>query len=260
MFHYSLPSPGLASPLALYEAMDPGNELEVSPWVEQVDFRLPEQKKPPSSRPVTPLRASPLPSLDQITARLSKDGHAPLSRESSRGRRLPAFLKPENAPKTPTIIVSEADAPAVPAPRPRLNLPFGVTRQSKPSSTTPASIDRSKLDAHTACGPPASPRSPLLQVTTTIVPRSTSASPKNLTESNVFALNSRVRTARDMMSTLRRRMSYTPSDCGVVGHAETPLAVTADERKLRRISAPAELPRRERCEFAHPVLNLPGGF
>jgi hypothetical protein len=29
---------------------------------------------------------------------------------------------------------------------------------------------------------------------------------------------------------------------------------------IRRNSAPAELPKTERAEFAHPVLNLPGGF
>jgi len=33
-----------------------------------------------------------------------------------------------------------------------------------------------------------------------------------------------------------------------------------DERRARRISAPAELPKRERGGFAHPILTLPGAF
>ena len=33
-----------------------------------------------------------------------------------------------------------------------------------------------------------------------------------------------------------------------------------DERRARRVSAPAELPKRERDGFAHLVLALPGAF
>ncbi|EIM83360.1 uncharacterized protein STEHIDRAFT_159945 [Stereum hirsutum FP-91666 SS1] len=269
IFHYSLPSPGLVSPLALYESMNMEYDhgIPVSPWIEQVDFRLPLEKKAPSlvpKRPSTQPRTHSLPSLDEITARLSKDSSVPATRESSRPHRLPTFLRQEPTPKMPTIVVSNADASPAPTQRPRLNLPFGVSRQTKPSTpvaqSTRTTAERPKLAIPTstskACGPPASPRSPLLQVTTTIVPPSSAASPRNLTETNVIALNSRVRTARDMMSTLRRRMSCSPSDCGVVGHGE----VSVEERKLRRISAPAELQRRERIEFAHPVLSMPGGF
>jgi hypothetical protein len=58
-----------------------------------------------------------------------------------------------------------------------------------------------------------------------------------------------------MMSKLKRRISVITSadDMGSRG-------VDDDERRARRISAPAELPKRERDGFAHPVLALPGAF
>jgi hypothetical protein len=66
LFHFSLPSPGLVSPLALFETIEKGRDG----WVEQVDFRLsgsdmskhkPSEKRKPSMT---------LPSLDQISARM----------------------------------------------------------------------------------------------------------------------------------------------------------------------------------------------
>jgi hypothetical protein len=65
-----------------------------------------------------------------------------------------------------------------------------------------------------------------------------------------------------MLSTLRRR-SAAPSGPslanGTLGNGN---AVHGEdiEKHVRRRSAPAELQRRERREFAHPVLALPGGF
>src|SRR6202044_2363180 len=55
IFHYTLPSPGLNSPLALFDALS-HNTLaniglqSVEPWVEQVDFRLLEDESKPSNR------------------------------------------------------------------------------------------------------------------------------------------------------------------------------------------------------------------
>lgn len=88
-----------------------------------------------------------------------------------------------------------------------------------------------------------------------MAPRSSRSSLTELTETNLSALNSRTATGRDMMSKLKRRISGIPSadDMGSRG-------VDDDERRARRISAPAELPKRERDGFAHPVLALPGAF
>lgn len=59
IFHFSLPSPGLASPLELFETVTSRES-----WIEHVDYKKPQR---------TPARetfSGRLPSLDQITARL----------------------------------------------------------------------------------------------------------------------------------------------------------------------------------------------
>ncbi|KAF9454890.1 hypothetical protein P691DRAFT_654978 [Macrolepiota fuliginosa MF-IS2] len=75
IFHYSLPSPGLVSPLALFDTLHDSNESTLHTrhsWVEQVDFRVPDDHKKPISLSAGPPRAhkAALPSLDQISARL----------------------------------------------------------------------------------------------------------------------------------------------------------------------------------------------
>lgn len=262
IFHYSLPSPGLVSPLALFEAIGQqegitGNIYStIQPWVEQVDFRLPAEKKASSvSKSPAPQSNSrslkPLPSLDQITARLGNHGHVKEDKVRHRSPiPLPAFLRSGSPPR-------KASPEPTPIPRPRLVFPIG-NRQKALAAVAQPVPEPHKLHALTPSLPPTSPRSPFapkLQVTTTVVPRSCSTSPTNLTESNLSALNSRARTGRDMMSTLRRRMATDVSAHGMTGYDEE-----MDERKLRRISAPAELPYRVRLGFEHPVLSIPGGF
>jgi len=263
VFHYSLPSPGLVSPLALFEALGQQDYADgitwppVQPWVEQVDFRMPKEKQIRSSKSAVPRdtnRAKSLPSLDQITAHLSIHGHPPAVKDENMRRRspipLPAFLRSSSPPVKPAPAPSRAAAFS----RPRATLPIGVNREQKVTAVAP-----SKHQVPVRCPIPVSPRSPLapkLEVTTTVVPRTSTMSPTNLTESNLFALNSRARTGRNMMSTLRRRV-IGPDDSayGMTGYDEV-----VDERKLRRVSAPAELQKRDRCGFAHPVLSMPGGF
>jgi len=115
VFHYTLPSPGLVSPLSMFESLGSGDlggsfVFPPEPWVEQVDFRLPEEErklrespKPPVLDPVPP-RANKrnsgksLPSLDQITAHLSSNRRmSPPPAEGDENRRsparLPAFLR-----------------------------------------------------------------------------------------------------------------------------------------------------------------------
>jgi len=112
-----------------------------------------------------------------------------------------------------------------------------------------------------SCIPPAKTHAvpslsgPGLLVTTTTITGSSNSSPSILTEVNLSALNSRALTRRDMMSKLKRRVSGLPSADGVGG-----CGVDEDERRARRVSAPAELPKRERDGFAHLVLALPGAF
>ena len=56
-----MPSPGLVSPLALFETVD---KTSCEAWVEQVDFKNPTGKK------LAPAKRRTLPSLEQISARL----------------------------------------------------------------------------------------------------------------------------------------------------------------------------------------------
>lgn len=218
------------------------------PWVEQVDFRLPydhtkSKKIAPSVRP--PITVEPphhLPSLDQISARLSSQRcvHTSSGREQvSRPARLPAFLA-----QTP-----------VPAERPRLSI--GVGRLRMPvRAPEPVKVETPHFL------PPKSPMSPLapeLEVTTLVVSRSTTTSPIKLSESNLLALNSRERRAHDMLSTLRRRTL--PSEPGIACHGADSEGVDDRRSKWKRHSAPADLtPLQPRTGFEHPILTLPGGF
>ena len=272
VFHYSLPSPGLESPLGVFEALSLGIVAapNCEPWVEQVDFRLPGDMlpkaapkvppKPVQNFVVPPPKRKVLPSLDQITARLSSSGHvaAPAHEGSARpSMRLPSFLRTSARVEPPLIIV---EPPQPPSPKVRPALPSGVGRLRFPTREAPEA-PKVRIAQPVPC-PPASPRSPLaprLQVTTTVVPRTQSSSPVELSESNLLAFTaSRECTARNMLTRLRRRTLPPP-----------PIAVSVpgaydeedeSERKARRHSAPPELPRRERIGFSHPVLELPGAF
>jgi hypothetical protein len=212
------------------------------PWVEQVDFRLPADLRkakangtPRSTPHANP--AKPIPSLDQISARLSSQGHVrtPSAEAAERKQRLPAFLAQ-----------SRQTAP---------RLTIGVGRLQMPvRSSTPDKADKlPNLPPRSPCYP----LSPNLQVTTLVVPRTSSSSPTDeLSESNLLALNSRERRAKDMLSTLRKRTR--PSENGRV--SEGLMHDDTLDRKWKRRSAPAELSPRARSGFEHPVLAMPGGF
>lgn len=238
IFHYSLPSPGLVSPLALFESLHDASSGPLSyarePWIEQVDYHRPSKQPKEEKRPInSPISKSTkaLPSLDQISARMA--GHTRTSSsESKRASRLPSFL------------IQPRDTRTVEQ-RPRLSVGVGRLQMPKPSKPEYSTIL-----------PPNSPVSPIvpLKVITTVVPRSSSSSPTKLSESNVMALDMRERQAQNMLCTLKRRMA--PSEAGIHGHNTEDV----DERKWRRHSAPAEMVARPRTGFEHPVLKLAGGF
>lgn len=115
VFYYTLPSPGLVSPLALFDSLKSNTtsgplSYARSPWVEQVDFRKSINTKSPR-RPLN----KRLPSLDEISARLELQksdrsrGPAPLSIQQSGNRgpsRLPAFLKHARRFSDPIVTTS----------------------------------------------------------------------------------------------------------------------------------------------------------
>jgi hypothetical protein len=234
IFHYSLPSPGLVSPLALFESLSedlmPGSYGR-EPWVEQVDFRLPEYTKArdPGAQTSGPHTGRPLPSLDQISARLSSQGHTRLGGDEA-GHRSRTSVPRQTA-------VSD---------RPRLYL--GVGRLQMPIRAHKPTLEPLVIEPPKS---PMAPRSPNLQITTLVVPPSSTTSPTELSESNLYALHSRERRAHNMLSTLRRRTIVPETDDGIDGR----------NMKWKRHSAPADLlPLRQRSGFEHPVLALPGGF
>jgi len=260
IFHYSLPSPGyLVSPLAAFDSDDPSVLLHREPWVEQVDFRLLEplqskqNMKSPTLRAANDLqRLKPLPSLDQITARLSSCGQ--VSARHGEGaprstRQLPAFLQ------LGSRRVPKHDSTEHTTFKPRPSLPIGVGRLRTPVRTTPSSGEMCKTPHIPPPTSPSSHLSPGIQITTTVVPRMHSTSPSELSERNVNQIASewRARKSKDMLKTLRRRTTVTP----LAGHVQEG---QDDDRLKRRISAPPELQICERSGFAHPVLSLPGGF
>ena len=271
VFHYSLPSPGLDSPLEVFEALALGHSTAPSckPWVEQVDFRLPGdalRKAPLRSAPAAVLKRKILPSLDQITARMSSIGHvaAPTAHEGQArvSMRLPSFLRTPAANAGQPEVPASKPATQQPVARARAPLPTGVGRLRFPTRDVPEEAPKVKIAQPTPCLPPVSPRSPIaprLQITTTVVPRTTSASPVELTESNLkaFAACSRERTANNMLARLRRRTL--PPQIAVPAPGDIDME-DESERKSRRHSAPPELPQRNRIGFTHPVLELPGAF
>jgi hypothetical protein len=252
IFHYSLPSPGLVSPLSLFESLCSGDPaqgaflLSQEPWVEQVDFRLLDAWKPkdspkPSAKPRK--LGKPIPSLDQITARLSTQGQIsppPEGDDRAPSTRLPAFLR---APVQP----ASSEAVVLPKPVPIIGLQ--VSCRSEPESDSPTEPDS------VVVSPPNSPVMPKLQITTLVVPRTpTTSQTPTLSESNLLAFNShRERTSKDMLLTLERRTASRYLDA-ISQDGET------EDRKSRRLSSPADLPHRQRTGFEHPVLSMPGGF
>lgn len=249
IFHYSLPSPGLESPIEVFEMMALENPAELTrkPWVEQVDFRVPGQLHIQSaSRQKPSLGRKNLPSLDQITAHLSFQGQVSTGATSRAGGRLPAFLK------------AEKRAPAAPASQSRPT-PQTVGRLQFPSRSA-GKVEPSSRVVQLPPSSPSSPVVPKLQITTMVVPRTSSTSPCQFTENNlrVFDGYSREAKARDMLSRLRRRTLPPASE--VFSTLAASQAAKDEERKLRRHSAPPELPQTERVGFRSPMLSAPGAF
>ncbi|KAG8736051.1 hypothetical protein FRC10_009855 [Ceratobasidium sp. 414] len=149
VFHFTLPSPGLASPLELFETIKSRDS-----WVEHVDYSNNCTKRMPSR----------LPSLDQITARLrptvAVESPAPVraadrqDEVKPRASRLPDSIRASTRARStsPPMVVVTPSAPA-PAPvvaAPQAPAPAGVTTTSpapisppKPKSIKPVLVPQS---------------------------------------------------------------------------------------------------------------------
>jgi len=171
-----------------------------------------------------------------------------VERARSPAKRLPTFLQ-SNSGLSSRRPVSLTET----TPEPRPSLPIGVGRLKMPVHSRNASQPARVSEPPRVVRPesPRSPSTPSLQVTTTVIPKTSTISPTKLTENNLLAFDSRTRKSQDMLSTIRKRTVTSGAALGDQAQ---------EERRGRRISAPAELPRRARSGFEHPVLSLPGGF
>lgn len=253
--------------MAVYEEMATENPA-MPPrrtWVEQVEFHVSEKENIRPSPRSSSLHKRKVPSLEQITAHLSSHGAVLAPRQEVTAQpvhnsRLPALLKlAERCSARERAAVNTVRT--TPLREAKRAAPTSVGRLQFPSRfTTPPSQEESETQVKPRTSqPPPSPCSPVpkLCIRTTVVPHTSSRSPIDLTESNLYTFNAmRVDTAHAMLSRLRLR-TLPPSAAKTLtlrpGDNE-------EDRKLRRRSAPPELPLRERRGFSKPPLNLPGAF
>ncbi|KAL1739756.1 hypothetical protein HDZ31DRAFT_68613 [Schizophyllum fasciatum] len=248
IFHYTLPSPGLISPLALFDALNHESNQESGflsyprePWVEQVDFRskctttLDEQPKTPK-----PAKRSRLPSLDDITRRMGMPRSAKADATPSR---LPAFLQPAR-PNLRRNVSAPAPAAAAPVPEIRVIAPTAQAAPPVPSImvTSPTQPIEQRERAS-------------IDMLSTLRRRSPSAGESELRK----PAPAQPRIEMDLGSTAREpRLEMLK---GLRGQAPRDAPASPNrQQRWKRHSAPAELVVRPRAGFAHPVLSMPGGF
>lgn len=272
IFHYSLPSPGLVSPLAMFDSFHGINAPAPRRFIEQVDFRFVHDINKQVNYNKT---AKGPPSLDQISARLKTLASA-RSTTVVDGLRFPVAV-PASVPTPPsggpaTIEIGRLRMPVRGAKIPAIELP---------SQSRPAAV---------AILPPQTPGSSILsylKVPTTVASRAAtvSVSPAQLTESNLKILDARERRAHNMLSTLRRRTLSTPQqplqsaqviNDGMPGNLtrnivrrttsipvpKEVMELDMENRKTRwkRHSAPADFMPKGRVGFEHPVFAYLGAF
>jgi hypothetical protein len=235
VFHFSLPSPGLVSPLALFETLD--NEGNARPIrVEQVDFRAKARKEaealasltgytdqslqmhglatltPESEKRQNRGAKQSLPSLDQISKRLG--GNITISRAASPTSRLPAFLQRSASPPKPdTTVTAPNPAPtAVAAPVPKYS--FTPTNMHGPIARPALSTGQKQ----TRPPPPTS-------VTLAGPHIASTRPPTPLTAEALNALAYRAERGTVMMERLQRRFS-------------APARMTAQQNNQRTLARP----------------------
>lgn len=229
--HCTLPSLGLGLP-SLYSSVE-----EHDGWIgkhipgrhtclEQADCRL------PISKPEADLKLGRrrLPSLEEIIARVGPL-HPPPSMASKpvfTTPRLPMFLRSDK--NSSTLRTVSDTKPSINIGR--LHMPI---RRRQSSDT----LSYMRLGAMSS-----SPCYPNIEIAG---PRARNNASCAFTESNMHALG-RANTAREMMTTIKRRTSPPPQ------------FLANHQPRLKRHSAPAEMQLRGRSGFEHPNLSLPGAF
>ena len=238
IFHYSLPSPGLVSPIEHYESLHENDGIPArsrEPWVEEVDFKL-QLSKSFASAPAKGRQV--FPSLEQISARLQ-------------ARQADKTVYSGPFPTAPPVL-SEKQPPLVIG---RLRMPVRSNTTSNALPTPTIKISFPEEDEEDDYVPPVvqteKPLPPL--------PRPLALTPVERNKVNLMATK-RETCSSAMLSTLRRRtQSSSVRDAAQPGNGFS----ENDPRKIiRRHSAPPESmgQKHHRIGFEHPVLRLPGAF
>ncbi|KDN40581.1 hypothetical protein RSAG8_08053, partial [Rhizoctonia solani AG-8 WAC10335] len=144
IFHFSLPSPGLASPLELFETVTSHEH-----WIEEVDYKKTLRTLARDAFP-----AGRLPSLDQITARLRPTLNTT--------RAIPSIVSPTPVSVKPLSIIKGDRQDEV---KPRSRVPDRIIASARARSTsppTPAPVTHAPSKLITPSSPPKSIKSVLV--------------------------------------------------------------------------------------------------
>jgi hypothetical protein len=241
-------------------------------WVEQVDFRLPDDNKKRmlfrgTSLPRESKATQVLPSLDQISARLK-------TLASARSTTIVDGFRPPKTVKSANLASSNGPSTIAVG---RLRMPIRSSKSPPPLPSESPLVHSNR--ASTKSKPAAIPVA--LDLHDNVMVTSSSAL---LTESNLKMLDARERNAHNMLSTLRRRTLSTPQPVAppalvnttmrpsltrnaakrttLFPISEEVIQLDLDSRKSqwKRHSAPADLIQRERTGFEKPVFAYPGAF
>lgn len=227
VIHCTLPSLGLESLAKKHDGPIADRRSSCHVWFEQMDSLL------PIGKPKVDARRN-LPSLEEITARISP-ARSPPSMAND-----PVLTSP--TPRSYMFLGNRGDSPTVRSESDtRLDINIGrlhMPIRRRQSSNSLSDMRLSAIPSYT-CPP---------TIEITAVPGTRNNARYALTESNVHNLG-RANTAREMMSTIKRRTSPPPG-----------LAHDLDQIRLKRHSAPAKMQFGGRSGFEHPNLSLPGAF
>ncbi|KAG9013446.1 hypothetical protein FRB94_002520 [Tulasnella sp. JGI-2019a] len=278
IFHFTLPSPGLQSPLSIAPRRKPAvafpsENKPVGGWVEEVDFKA--RARTNSIRNGAPLphsrnhgrraSAQALPSLDQITARLAKSNATPVAPPPN--DLAPVEVINKRAPLRLVVHKRSPSSPLATVPAPAV-IPVAepaVAKAPTSGNRLPAFLQRRNASPEAQLAPP-TPTTPSIVISapTFSVPE-VPAAPIRPSPEPVVGTRRRYpllpmspappsmpcSNSAQIRPTLTRGRPATPETRKQRG-------LDMVEKLRRRSSAPAALPALAKDD--HPVLKMKGGF
>ncbi|KAG8862986.1 hypothetical protein FRB96_000406 [Tulasnella sp. 330] len=280
IFHFTLPSPGLRSPLSIPTKKKvqpsvafPSENTPAGGWVEEVDFKA--RIRTSSIRNGAPLphsrshgrRASAhtLPSLDQITARLAKaNANATTTTSSPPNDLTPEPVSSIRPPLRLAVHKRSPSSPLVTSPAPVVAADVvepAVAKAATHINRLPAFLQKRSTSPDSQLIPPptpsiviSAPTSPVLEVVSAKPP---APSAIIVTRRRYPLLPSSPAQPSISRSASTPRLAFTRSR-PATPETRKQKGMDMVEKLRRRCSAPAELPARAKDD--HPVLRMQGGF